>query len=130
MSCQIKPSGCAYSRQREGGVTHGNDVSVDRKQRKKETEKTTKYAPLRWEMKDRYPRYVQINVIVDLLGGYSLEVGNKMMELFGEKRACKRMSYEDAKVNTFNYLETNRKRPFFRLAKLRAKRIMNLVASD
>ena len=46
-SCQLKPSGCAYSRQREeGGITHGNDVSVDRKQREKQTEKTTKYAPL------------------------------------------------------------------------------------
>ena len=56
---------------------------------KKETEKTTKYAPLRWEMKDRYPGYVikQINFIVDVLGGYSLEVRNKMKELFGEKRA-------------------------------------------
>jgi len=56
---------------------------------KKETEKTTKYAPLRWKMKDRYPGYVvkQINIIVDVLGGYSLEVRNKMKELFGEKRA-------------------------------------------
>ena len=37
-----------------------------------ETEKTTKYAPLRWGMKDRYPGYVvkQINIIVDVLGGY------------------------------------------------------------
>ena len=36
---------------------------------KKETEKTTKYAPLRWEMKDRYPGNVvkQINIIVDVL---------------------------------------------------------------
>ena len=48
-----------------------------------------KYAPLRWEMKDRYLGYVvkQINIIVDLLGGYSVEVRNKMRELFGEKRA-------------------------------------------
>ena len=54
-----------------------------------ETEKTTKYAPLRWEMKDRYPGYVvkQINIIVDVLEGNSLEIGNKMTELFGEKRA-------------------------------------------
>ena len=37
---------------------------------KKETEKTTKYAPLRWEMKERYPGYVvkQIDIIVDVLG--------------------------------------------------------------
>ena len=40
-------------------------------------------------MKDRYPGYVvkQVNIIVDVLGGYSLEVRNKMKELFGEKRA-------------------------------------------
>ena len=65
-------------------------MSVDRKQRgKKETEKTIKYAPLRWEMKERYPGYVvkQMNIIVDVLGGYSLEVRNKMKELFGEERA-------------------------------------------
>ena len=56
---------------------------------KKETEKTTKYSPLRWEMTDRYPGYgvKQINIIVDVLGGYSLEVRNKMKELFGERRA-------------------------------------------
>ena len=56
---------------------------------KKETEKTTKYAPLRWEMKERYPGYVvkQINITVDVLGGYSPEVRKKMKELFGEKRA-------------------------------------------
>ena len=29
----------------------------------------------------------QINIIVDVLGGYSLEVQFKMKELFGEKRA-------------------------------------------
>ena len=40
-------------------------------------------------MKKRYPGYVlkQINIIVDVLGGYSLQVRNKMKELFGEKRA-------------------------------------------
>ena len=56
---------------------------------KKETEKTTKYATLRWEMKERYQGYMvkQINITVHVLGGYSLEVRNKMKELFGEKRA-------------------------------------------
>ena len=29
----------------------------------------------------------QINIIVKVLGGYSLEVQNKVKELFGEKRA-------------------------------------------
>ena len=57
---------------------------------KKETEKTTKYdASLRWEMKESYPGYLvkQINIIVGVLGGYSLEVRNNLKELFGEKRA-------------------------------------------
>ena len=56
---------------------------------KKETEKTTKYAPLRWEMKGRYPGYVvkQFNIIVDVLGGYSLEERNKMKDLLVEERA-------------------------------------------
>ena len=54
-----------------------------------ETEKTTKYVPLRWEMKERYPGYVvkQINIIVGVLGGYSLEVRKKMKDLLAEKRA-------------------------------------------
>ena len=40
-------------------------------------------------MKERYQGYVvkQINIIVDVLGGHSLEVRNKMKELSGEKRA-------------------------------------------
>ena len=73
---------------------------------KKETEKTIKYAPLRWEMKDRYPGYVvkQINIIVDVLGGYSLEVRNKMKELFGEKRAreCLMKMQKSILSNTLN----------------------------
>ena len=38
---------------------------------------------------ERYPGYVvhQIKMEVDALGGYSLEVRNKIKELFGEKRA-------------------------------------------
>ena len=38
-------------------------------------------------MKDRYPGYVVKQINIDLLGGYSLELRNKMKELFGEKRA-------------------------------------------
>ena len=61
----------------------------NRGKKETDTKKTTKYAPLRWEKKDRYPGYLvkQINIIVDVLGGYSLEVQNKMKELFREKRA-------------------------------------------
>ena len=71
-----------------------------------ETEKTTKYAPLRWEMRERYPGYVvkQINIIVDVLGGYSLEVRNKKKELFGEKRAreCLMKMQKSILSSTFN----------------------------
>ena len=44
--------------------------------RQKETsEKTMKYAPLRWELKQKYPGYEisQYNIIVDVLGGWSTE---------------------------------------------------------
>ena len=42
---------------------------------KKTSEKTMKYAPLRWELKQRYPGYEisQYNIIVDVLGGWSTE---------------------------------------------------------
>ena len=45
----------------------------NRGKKEKEKEKTTKCAPLRWEMNERYPGYVvkQIDIIVDVLGGYS-----------------------------------------------------------
>ena len=35
-----------------------------------------KYAPLRWELKQKYPRYEisQYNIIVDVLGGWSTDV--------------------------------------------------------
>ena len=41
--------------------------------RTKEEEKTRKYAPLRWELKQQYPGYEikQVNIIIDVLGGYS-----------------------------------------------------------
>ena len=40
---------------------------------KKEAEKTEKYGPLRWELTRRYPGYriFQLNVIKDVLGGWS-----------------------------------------------------------
>ena len=40
---------------------------------KKTSEKTMKYAPLRWEFKQRYPGYEinQCNIILDVLGGWS-----------------------------------------------------------
>ena len=40
---------------------------------KKTSEKTMKYAPLRWELKQRYPKYEfnQCNIILDVLGGWA-----------------------------------------------------------
>ena len=39
--------------------------------KKKEVEKTTNYAPLRWELKQQSPTYTvkQFNIIIDVLGG-------------------------------------------------------------
>ena len=43
---------------------------------KKDEEKTAKYGPLRWELKQRYPEYKikQTNAIMDVLGGWGEEV--------------------------------------------------------
>ena len=56
---------------------------------KKEEEKTRKYAALRWEIKQRNPGYKvkQINIVMDVLGGYSKDVGRRMTDLFGKIRA-------------------------------------------
>ena len=46
--------------------------------RKQKEEKTTKYAPLRLELKRQHPGYeiCQYNVIIDVLGGYSKETSD------------------------------------------------------
>ena len=51
---------------------------------KKEAEKTEKYGPLRWELTRRYPGYriVQLNVIMDVLGGWSQDLEAEM-KIFG-----------------------------------------------
>jgi len=43
--------------------------------RKQKEEKTSKYAPLRWEMRQQYPHYkiARHNIIIDVLGGVSVE---------------------------------------------------------
>lgn len=54
---------------------------------KKDDEKTKKYAPLRFELKQQYKGYKieQYNIIVDALGGYSNEVEQRMIKLLGKK---------------------------------------------
>ena len=51
----------------------------------KHPEKTTKYGPLRWELKQQYPGYEvkQFNIIIDVLGGWSVDVEETMKPLPG-----------------------------------------------
>ena len=57
--------------------------------RTKEEEKTSKYAPIRWELKQQYPGYEikQVNIIIDVLGGYSKEVSTGIKGLLGRERS-------------------------------------------
>ena len=57
----------------------------------KEMEKTQKYGPLIWELRERErnPGYQvkQYNIIIDVLGGFSADVSQTVKELVGEKSA-------------------------------------------
>ena len=52
---------------------------------KKTSEKTMKYAPFRWEMKQRCPGYdiAQYNIIIDVLGGWSKDLDATLQKLVG-----------------------------------------------
>ena len=54
---------------------------------KKTSEKTIKYAPLKWELKQRYPGYEinQCNIILDVLGGSSKDLDVTLQKLVGSK---------------------------------------------
>ena len=54
---------------------------------KKEAEKMEKYGPLRFKLIKRYPNYkiVQLNVIMDVLGGWSKELEVQMNRIFGSR---------------------------------------------
>ena len=53
----------------------------------KDTEKTAKYGPLRWELKQQYPGHEvkQFNIIIDVLGGWSVDVEETMKDLVGQR---------------------------------------------
>ena len=55
--------------------------------RKKEREKTEKYAPLCWELRKQYPGYVveQCNVVIDVLGGWSKDLEKTIKKLVGAR---------------------------------------------
>lgn len=59
--------------------------------KQKNQEKTTKYAPLRWELKQQHKGYTikQYNIIIDVLGGYSSETREKVILLLGKTKADK-----------------------------------------
>jgi len=54
---------------------------------RKDSEKTEKYGPLRWELTRQYPGYkiVQLNVIMDVLGEWSKELDVEMNKIFGAR---------------------------------------------
>ena len=54
---------------------------------KKDGEKTLKYGPVMWELKQRYNGYrvEQYNVIIDMLGGYSRHLEKSVRKLLGAR---------------------------------------------
>ena len=54
---------------------------------KEEAEKTERYGPLRWELFRRYPGYrivlLNVNVIMDVLRGWSQDLEAEMKKIFG-----------------------------------------------
>ena len=54
---------------------------------KKSKEKTMKYGPLRWELKEQYKGYEvhQYNIVMDALGGWSKETEISVRSLVGRK---------------------------------------------
>ena len=65
---------------------------------KRTSEKTMKYAQLRWELKQRYPGYEinQCNIILDLLRGWSKDLDVTLQKLVGSKAkgVCRHVSQE------------------------------------
>ena len=57
--------------------------------KQKDGEKTGKYAPLRWEIKKQYLGYkiTQMNIIVDVLGGFFEGLISSLRKILGAKRS-------------------------------------------
>ena len=55
----------------------------------KQMEKTQKYGPQTWELRERNPGYQvkQYSTIIHVMGGYSADVSLAVKELVGEKSA-------------------------------------------
>ena len=78
---------------------------------KKDEEKTLKYGPMMWELKQRYNGYrvEQYNVIIDVLGGYSKHLEKSVRKLL-ETRARSVLEWMQKSVisNTLNIARTFR----------------------
>ena len=63
-------------------------MMIMRNSQKKTSEKTMRYALLRWELKQKYPGYEisQCNIIEDVLGGWSTDVEVAVKEPVGRRR--------------------------------------------
>ena len=76
---------------------------------KKDEEKTLKYGPMMWELKQRYNGYrvEQYNVIIDVLGGYSKHLEKSVRKLLGARaRGVLERMQKSVISNTLNIART------------------------
>ena len=76
---------------------------------KKDEEKTLKYGPMMWELKQRYNGYrvEQYNVIIDVLVGYSKHLENSVRKLLGARaRSVLERMQKSVISNTLNIART------------------------
>ena len=76
---------------------------------KKDEEKTLKYGPMMWELKQRYNGYrvEQYNVIIDVLGGYSKQLEKSVRKLLGARaRSVLERMQKSVISNTLNIART------------------------
>ena len=76
---------------------------------KRDEEKTLKYGPMMWELKQRYNGYrvEQYNVIIDALGGYSKHLEKSVRKLLGARaRSVLERMQKSVISNTLNIART------------------------
>ena len=82
---------------------------------KKDEEKTLKYGPMMWELKQRYNGYrvEQYNVIIDALGGYSKHLEKSVRKLLGARaRSVLERMQKSVILNTLNIIRQKSKADF------------------
>ncbi|CAH3183363.1 unnamed protein product [Porites lobata] len=83
---------------------------------KKDEEKTLKYGPMMWELKQRYNGYrvEQYNVIIDVLGGYSKHLEKSVRKLLGARaRSVLERMQKSLISNTLNIARTFKINTYF-----------------